>query len=273
MSTEEGVDISNYNALTDAHAVHDGAGKSFAYSLVLDGASQAPSIGQAHEAHTAALQAAGIPVGPYQFCRPQHGPEESADAFVAHIGPATDLPPVADVEVPGFTQDWLKRYTARLRSHGLDRLGWYTNGSTYGQVGSPHPPQIGFDWLWYAGDRPLNGCLVWQYGQATVAGIRGQTDVDRFIGDDASWAWFTSKSRAPVAPSQQEVEDLFANDPDGAVRWAYWEFLGRHVDPGGYATFVPLLQKGGKVGQLIQALTDSDEGKTWDAHRRAHFGF
>lgn len=267
MGAEEGVDLSNYNDLTDAHAV-EGAGESFAYSLVLDGASQAASIRDAHASHTAQLRAAGVAVGPYAFCRPSNDPIAAADAFVAGIGEATDLPPVADVEVAGFTRQWLQAWSGRVRSHGYSKLGWYTNGNTFGGLGAPAPQDIGFDLLWWAGDRPLNNCLLWQYGERSIPGLMGQTDVDRFLGTDAQWAWFRGTSAPHPILDLLEVLGVMA-DNRATVRLLYKFLLRRPVDAQGYGTFVPYLENGGSVEGVVQALTDSSEGKdVTDAERR-----
>ncbi len=78
------------------------------------------------------------------------------------------------------------------------------------------------------------------------------------------WAAVQEAPPAPAPNPQPQLEDFFDmfSDPAFAVRFLYRMCLHREVDPGGMATFEPLLASGKlTLDQLMGAIEDSAEGQ------------
>jgi hypothetical protein len=75
---------------------------------------------------------------------------------------------------------------------------------------------------------------------------------------------------SPITP--EEILDMATTDPDTLVRFAYRLCLHREPDASGYATFMAFVKAGGTLGQVMQSLQDSAEGKTLIEGERKVFG-
>lgn len=152
-------------------------------------------------------RAAGLYVGAYHFARPSAAAGSAAAqarAFAARIGPQTlpgTLPPALDLEVSGglgvtALQAWTRTFLSTLESLTGRRPLLYTfpafwkgsMGSTSAFAGYP---------LWIAhytsAAAPTTlgwpAWTFWQYSStASVPGIKGDVDMNRFAGTDADLA-------------------------------------------------------------------------------------
>src|ERR1700730_3599760 len=64
-----------------------------------------------------------------------------------------------------------------------------------------------------------------------------------------------------ISASLSSIEELLLLDDEEFVRVAYLTLLGRHVDPGGLATYVGHLRLGRDKRELIVDLALSEEGR------------
>lgn len=205
-----GVDVSHHQGTIDWQSVVD-SGHVFAFHKATEGAT-VTDIRYAENRVDAG--AVGIPFGAYHFARPQGGTlaEAQADAaseaqhFLAVAQPAPgDLIPVLDMEATGglgpkrliaWTQVWLNEIVAALDVQPLIYTSpnfWKTNlndTTTFASQGFP---------LWIAhytgASAPTvpaanwngQGWSFWQWTScASVPGITGCADEDRFPGSDLS---------------------------------------------------------------------------------------
>jgi len=133
----------------------------------------------------AGARAAGLLVGAYHYVTPGTPGEEQARYFIqALMGQPLELGAWLDWEM-GPLPDWevTTLYNAlRLETDQVrPGTGLYTGGAwreTFGRLNLPIARLWEADWGIPA---PPAGCLVWQRGQETVAGIEGPVDVDELL--------------------------------------------------------------------------------------------
>ncbi|HXM96143.1 MAG TPA: GH25 family lysozyme [Candidatus Dormibacteraeota bacterium] len=190
-STLEGVDVSEYQGTTIDWSKVRASGRTFAYTRATDGNRYVdPSFAQNY----AAIKAAGLVRGAYQFFHPEQDPVAQADLALKAIGTLQegDLPLALDVESTGG-QDaghiaagintWMTYVKAKTgRTPILLSPTFYL--TQFGSTLSNNP-------LWAAGyntscptiPSAWQKWILWQYsGTGTVPGLTGQVDLDRFNG-------------------------------------------------------------------------------------------
>jgi GH25 family lysozyme M1 (1,4-beta-N-acetylmuramidase) len=205
-----GIDVSHHQGNINWNSVAE-SGHVFAFHKATEGATFTDNTYATNRAEAAD---AGIPFGAYHFARPQGGTITAAQAdavseaehFLEVAQPVPgDLLPVLDMEASGglgsnrliaWTQAWLDHVFQELEVRPLIYSGpsfWETNmadTTTFADQGFP---------LWIAhytsapGPRTPannwngNGWAFWQWTNcATIPGISGCVDEDRFSGSDLS---------------------------------------------------------------------------------------
>jgi len=189
-STLLGVDVSQFQGTVDWNTVA-ASGIQFAFARVSDGS----RLDDEFDQNYAAIKAAGLIRGAYQFFEPGQDPSAQAALVLQKIGTLDvgDLPPVLDVEVTGGqssaplaadVQTWVsivQQATGRapiiytgigfwnssvVASFGADPL-WVANWG----VSCPNLP---FGW---------QNWVFWQYADnGSVPGISSSVDLDEFNG-------------------------------------------------------------------------------------------
>jgi lysozyme len=190
-STVEGIDVSYWDGTIDWNKVK-ASGKVFAIARIGDGTFVDPTF----DKNWAAIQAAGLIRGAYQFFRPADDATKLADIVVAKVGKlgADDLPVTIDVEaadgvapatVAARIQTWIDRVTAGTGKAPIVYTGkyfWNDNVKStaqrnnalwiaqYGPV-CPDLPSPWTDWKFF------------QYSEkGSVPGISTAVDLDRYNG-------------------------------------------------------------------------------------------
>jgi GH25 family lysozyme M1 (1,4-beta-N-acetylmuramidase) len=211
--THYGVDLSSFQGeLTPAHIAALKADQvSFAYVKATEGGQQNGYQNPDAAQQVNALRAAGIHVGLYHFFTPTDTVTSQVQLFLvtaAALG-GSDLPLVLDSETaapwPTLASDMVNFAMQIEHEPSVVRCPlamFYVNVNFYDNL-------EGFPWgrlVWLANPgvaSPQKPCLVWQTGEAGVAGTQFDTDV--FMGDDTQWISFISSgqapSPAPAAPS------------------------------------------------------------------------
>ena len=197
-STLSGIDVSKWNGAINWASVA-AAGTDFAFVRVSDGtANFDPRFAE----NLAGARAAGIPVGVYQFFRPNVSATAQADLLLENLGSLEpgDLPPVIDVEATGgktpaqitaAIHTWVDRVEGALGVKPIvysGRYFWQDNVKTSDFANYP---------FWIA--HYTNNCpnlpsqwSDWEFHQYTesgsVGGVSGNVDRNHFNGDAAALA-------------------------------------------------------------------------------------
>jgi GH25 family lysozyme M1 (1,4-beta-N-acetylmuramidase) len=242
----EGIDTSVFQGSPDWAAVR-ASGRSFAITKATEGVG---FIDPTFRRNWTEMLRAGLPVpGAYHFARPDLGnaPEAEADFFLSVVQPVTGSVIgtllALDIEVDPASAQWAAAFEARLR----DRLsgygaGFYSFFSWLGEHGVARLPQLAADWLWLAwpdanGPLPLPGpwpvVSIQQYGMASVPGIVGPVDVNRFFGDLEALQRLSvggppvvqsAAGGHPMASGQclflNGVNHVFLLGSDGVIKWS-----------------------------------------------------
>jgi GH25 family lysozyme M1 (1,4-beta-N-acetylmuramidase) len=191
-ATVQGVDVSTYQGTVDWASVH-GSGRDFAFARVSDGTTTPDDT---FATNWAAIKAAGMVRGAYQFFRASQDPTAQANLLLAAVGTfaAGDLPPVADVEVldgeSGATlvanlATWvsvIKAKTGRTPMIYASPGFWDALPST-GQFSSELSWVANWDVSCPDTSTPWTTWSFWQTADnGSVAGISGAVDLDVFNG-------------------------------------------------------------------------------------------
>ncbi|MFD1883748.1 GH25 family lysozyme [Paracoccus pacificus] len=204
-----GIDVSKYQGNIDWNRARE-AGVSFAFIKATEGGDHRDTSFPRYYAEAAA---AGIPRGAYHyfyFCR---SAQEQAAWFIANVPRQRGaLPPVLDAEwtptsrtcrtrpSPAEVQRELNTWLTIIERYYGQRPIVYTTVDFYrhnnlGQLQAEfwlrsvagHPSKV------YPGQR----WTFWQYsGTGIVPGIRGNVDLNTFVGDAQTWrSWFQRRSQ------------------------------------------------------------------------------
>ncbi len=192
-STLDGLDVSHYQGPIDWGAVA-ASGKRFAFARCSDGTGVKDTQ---FTTNWAAIPAAGMIRGVYQFFRPTEDPIAQAELLLSMASLQDgDLPPVIDVEtmdgaspgaVTAAVQAWLGRIAQEL---GSVSPILYTAPGFWQGLGNPSAPAS----LWVANwgvscpnvPDPWGGWQFWQSSESgSVSGISGAVDLDSFNGAEA----------------------------------------------------------------------------------------
>jgi GH25 family lysozyme M1 (1,4-beta-N-acetylmuramidase) len=195
----EGIDVSHYQGAID-WASEKAKGRMFGVASVGDGSYQDPTFAT----NWAAMKAAGVIRGAYQFFEPAEDPIAQADILIAKVGKLGDgdLPATIDVETAGGQSaatvaakvgTWLARVEAGTGRKPMIYTGpYFWQGSVASLAYGSYPlwvadygvskPQVPAPWKNYA---------IWQYSDSN-----GTLDVDSFQGTLADLQAF---ARAPGA--------------------------------------------------------------------------
>jgi lysozyme len=192
-SVLEGVDVSVYDGTTIDWNQVAGAGKAFAFARVSDGTSD---VDPTFDTNYAAIKAAGMIRGAYQFFEPAQDPVAQANLLLSKIGTLRpgDLPPVLDIEVTGGQlpativtniQTWISTVQ---QATGVTPMIYTAAGFWNGSVGSSNfaaDPLFAANYGVTCPDLPT-GWLTWQFWQyadnGSVPGIGIDVDLDQFNG-------------------------------------------------------------------------------------------
>jgi lysozyme len=191
-SVLEGVDVSLFDGTINWTQVQ-GSGKAFAFARVSDGISD---VDPTFDTNYAAIKAAGMIRGAYQFFEPAQDPVAQANLLLSKIGTMGpgDLPPVLDIEITGGQlpativtniQTWI---TTVQQATGVTPMIYTAAGFWNGSVDSSN---FASDPLFVANfgvtcpELPT-GWLTWQFWQysdtGSVPGIGIDVDLDQFNG-------------------------------------------------------------------------------------------
>lgn len=185
-----GVDLSSYQTLTDAKAmVADLTKRGKALPFAILNAAD-PTIAS----KMAALRSQKIALAVYWFADPNGSPENQAAAALRF-----GLPVACDLEVDPITAKWINAFLDTVAKGGQPVL-WYDSILVEEALASQvHAPR----WLAapsYGPTEPLPlSCVCQQLAAGPVDGINGDTDIDVWRGDEASFRAFF-KLGAPKPP-------------------------------------------------------------------------
>ncbi|HVY44527.1 MAG TPA: GH25 family lysozyme, partial [Minicystis sp.] len=214
-----GVDVSDYQQHVDWHAVK-ASGVGFAYAQAADGAA---FTDQTFVANWQGIKAAGMLRGAYQYFEPSEGGAAQADVLLARLEAAGgfddgDLPPALDIEttdgqsgavVASRALDWANRIEQQLHKKPLV----YVAPGFFSSIGSPHSltklPLWEADWGVSCPSLPagFGSYAFWQStDHASVPGIAGAVDGDRFRGSLADLQAFAGAGGGPKGPSLPALE-------------------------------------------------------------------
>ena len=209
-STVEGIDVSYWDGTIDWSKVK-ASGKVFAIARIGDGTYVDPTF----DKNWAAIQAAGMIRGAYQFFRAADDPTALANIVVSKVGKlgADDLPVTIDVEVAdgvaaatyeAHIQTWIARVTAGTGKAPIVYTGkYFWNDSVKSTAQSANA-------LWIAQYGPTcpdlpSPWLDWKFFQytdkGTVAGISSAVDLDRFNGTRDALLAFARSGGGASTPS------------------------------------------------------------------------
>ena len=218
----EGVDVSEFQGGINWPQVR-AAGIAFGIARVSDGVGH---VDPTFAGNWAAMKAAGVVRGTYQFFRASQDPIAQANLLCDHMGALEtgDLPPTADVEVmdgvgaPTLVarlQAWVNQVRSRT---GVDPLV-YTAPGFWDPIGA----SIANTQLWVADwfvsspaiPRGWSSYRFWQYADnGVVPGIPAIVDRDRFNGTLAELQGLTRQTKAPP-----HAFIGIAMTPDGGGYW------------------------------------------------------
>ncbi|HEY2744861.1 MAG TPA: GH25 family lysozyme, partial [Polyangia bacterium] len=215
----EGVDVSDGQGAIDWTSVRN-AGVRFAIVKATQGTYNTQSR---FAANWSGMKAAGVIRGAYHFFDPTDDGVAQANHFLAVMGTlqAGDLPPMLDIECPdgdatclGFSGGSGKEPAATIRQRMMDFIDTvqgatgrkpiiYTFGSYFSGNGvstsglQTYPLYIAYPTTsnCFNVPSPWTSATMWQYSwTGSVAGISGQVDRDRFLGDLADLQAFAGGS-------------------------------------------------------------------------------
>ncbi|GAC1547115.1 MAG: hypothetical protein NVS3B10_11000 [Polyangiales bacterium] len=216
----EGIDVSHYQGTID-WASEKAQGRMFGVASVGDGTYQDPTFAT----NWAAMKAAGVIRGAYQFFEPAGDPIAQADILIAKVGMLGDgdLPATIDVEVTGGQSPatiaanvgkWLARVEAGTGRKPMIYTGpyfWQNNVASLAYGGYP---------LWVADygvsnpqvPAPWSNYKIWQYSDSN-----GTLDLDSFQGTLAELQTFAT---APAPAAAAAHGNLDAAACTGIKGWA-----------------------------------------------------
>lgn len=165
----------------------------------------------AYGMNSAGARAAGVPVGAYHFYFFCRTPEEQARWFIQNVPRVPgDLPPVLDMEWNhqssckkrpdgAAVRDIITRYSQVITAHYGTRPVVYVTPDFYEHNDLGQMAGVEF-WLRSVADHPSvrypgERWTFWQYtGTGVVPGVKGQSDINAFAGDEAAWAgWLAAR--------------------------------------------------------------------------------
>jgi GH25 family lysozyme M1 (1,4-beta-N-acetylmuramidase) len=191
-SVLEGVDVSEFDGSIDWTQVA-ASGRAFAFARLGDGSA---FVDPTFDTNYAAIKAAGLIRGAYQFFEPAQDPVAQANFLLSKIGALRqgDLPPVLDVEATGGQspativaniQTWISTVQ---QATGVTPMIYTAAGFWDGSVGSSAfmaDPLFVANFGATCPDLPT-GWMSWQFWQysdtGSVPGIADSVDLDRFNG-------------------------------------------------------------------------------------------
>jgi len=205
-----GIDISRYQTGIDWQAARAG-GVNFAFIKATEGGDRVDPM---FAAHWRAAAAAGVARGAYHFYYHCRSADEQADWFIAQVPRKRgDLPPVLDMEwTPTSPTCSDRRPAAAVRRDAqifIARLtaAYGTAPIIYTTTDFYHDNQLsrlrGVEfWLRSVAAHPTEryGGQPWTFWQYTstgrAAGIRGDVDLNAFVGGPAAWAnWLAKRAQ------------------------------------------------------------------------------
>lgn len=249
----EGIDVSHFQGAIN-WASEKAKGRMFGVASVGDGTYQDPTFAT----NWAAMKAAGVIRGAYQYFEPADDPLVQADILIAKVGKLGDgdLPATIDVEVTGGQSaatiaskvgTWLTRVEAGTGRKPMIYTGpyfWQSNVASLACGGYPlwvadygvSKPQVPAPWTTYK---------IWQYSDSN-----GALDVDSFQGSLADLQAF---AQAPGAATHGTLEAVACT---GITGWAQ--------DPGAptKAAGVTLSFDGEEGAKAAEALPSIDASVT-----------
>ncbi len=207
-TTVEGVDVSDGQGAIDWAQVR-AANVRFGIVKATQGTYNTQSR---FAAHWSGMKAAGVIRGAYHFFDPTEDGVAQAKHFLAVMGPLSpgDLPPMLDIECPDGSSSCLgwsggsgATPAAAIRQRMMDFINYvqsatgrmaliYTFGSYFSSNGvattglQGYPLNIAYPTTsnCFNVPSPWTSATMWQYSwTGSVAGIPGQVDRDRFLGD------------------------------------------------------------------------------------------
>ena len=205
--TVPGIDVSVYQGTIDWNAVK-ASGQKFAIARVSDGF----YLDTTFQRNWAAIKAAGLIRGAYQFFEPGAAPIDQANLVIARVGRlgAGDLPVMLDVEVtggrsPAAITDSIHRWVDAIRA-GTGKTPFIYTGAYFwdGSVGSYDFSSLPLDVAWYGTNCPgtPNAWGRWTMHQYSstgrVPGIAGNVDMNVFNGSLAQLQQWAGENLAPV---------------------------------------------------------------------------
>jgi lysozyme len=205
-TTLEGIDVSSYQGAIDFEKVVQ-SGRVFVVARVADGMKADAKFAT----NWAAMKAAGLYRGAYQYFRAHLDPITQADQFLAALGPLGpgDLPPTLDAEtVDGQTAAVAIEHMRQWLEHVAQKTGRtpiiYAAPSFWNQIGAPdfsaYPLWVA-NWKVTCPNTPT-GWSTWSFWQSTdsgtVTGINGAVDVDHFNGSVAELDALAGGAPAPT---------------------------------------------------------------------------
>lgn len=243
----EGIDVSSYQGEVAFDAVAS-AGRGFAFVKATQGTYHVQSTLAATWQHA---RAAGVLRGAYHFFDPTEDGVTQANAFLAAVDAAGgmvpgDLPPMLDLECPTAAKEsaaaanclyagasgWVPLAALRARVFDWMRVVEaavgrkpivYSYASWFDAVGFTdaalrgHPLFVASIASCPSVPAPWSAPTFWQYSFAgTVPGVRGDVDLDRFVGTPAQLRLLTLP--VPNAPSNDGAD---AGDAGAASTPAY----------------------------------------------------
>jgi lysozyme len=214
----EGVDVSRYDGTIDWIQVA-GSGKAFAFTEAADGST---FVDPTFDTNYAAIKAAGLVRGAYQFFEPAQDPVAQANLLLSRIGTLQpgDLPPVLDVEITGgqspatiaaSIQTWISTIQ---QATGVTPMIYTAAGFWDGSVGSSAfgaDPLFVANWAVTCPDLPT-AWTSWQFWQYTPTGsvpgiIAADVDLDRFNGSMSALTLLAAGSPGIVGAVSRRVHD------------------------------------------------------------------
>jgi lysozyme len=222
--TTFGIDVSHYQGEIDWFAVAGGPTK-FAIAKATEGTNW---VDVRFEQNWRRIREVGLFRGAYHFGRPGADPEVQAQHFFSAVDRLgfRDLPPVLDLEAddghpPEHVLAWTRAFVARAEALFERRVMIYTGGFWRYRLGNPADGFFGERPLWLAAYQKApvvpaswGAWTFWQYsdgthnGPASVAGVRGPVDQNRFAGDASGLLALCSLTApGPTTPPAEESSD------------------------------------------------------------------
>jgi GH25 family lysozyme M1 (1,4-beta-N-acetylmuramidase) len=222
-ATVDGIDVSYYQATVD-WAMAKSAGIVFGYARIAENTTPDPQFAT----NWSAMQANGVVRGAYQYFHPGSDPAAQASYVVSvlgHLAPE-DLPVAVDVETtdgqsPATIAANLATFVDMVAAGtGKQPVIWtgknVWEGSVQSSAFASDPLWIG-NWGVSCPNLPSawTSWVIWQDSNtATVAGVSGNVDHDKFNGSAGDLATFAGMTPPADDLPARDVSDVFDASPE-----------------------------------------------------------